>query len=440
MARLLYSLLLTLLLPLMLTRLFIKGSSDNRYRRNIGDRLGKVTRDLGKIDVWIHAVSVGEVNAATPLVTAFQTKRPRCRILITTTTPTGLDQVTVRLGDRVVHCYLPFDHPFFIARFLRTISPRLLIIMERELWPNIIHGCHKRSIPVVIANARLSQRSCHRYACVLPLMRPTLTIVSAVAAQTEADRSRLMTLGAHPDRILTTGNIKYDVTVPTKTMDTARSMRQDWGCHRLIIVAGSTHEGEEAVLLDILDPLREHYPGLLLILAPRHPERFDAVFRLVRDRGFNTHRHGDGYTVVPPSAEVHLRDSMGELPLLYAAADVAIVGGSLIEIKGIGGHNLLEPCAVATPVLFGRYIPDFLEIGHNIVKREAGIQVHDPNELSDALKKLLNDEALRNRMGVNGLQVIKENRGATQRTLELCMPLIESDLLVKEHKHASSQR
>ena len=348
MARLLYSLLLTLLLPLLLTRLFIKGSSDNRYRRNIGDRLGKVTRYLGKIDVWIHAVSVGEVNAATPLVTAFQTKRPRCRILITTTTPTGLDQVTVRLGDRVVHCYLPFDHPFFIARFLRIISPRLLIIMERELWPNIIHGCHKRSIPVVIANARLSHRSCHRYARILPLMRPTLAIVSAVAAQTEADRSRLITLGAHPDRVLTTGNIKYDVTVPTKTMDTARSMRQDWGCHRLIIVAGSTHEGEEAVLLDILDPLREHYPGLLLILAPRHPERFDAVFHLVKDRGFNTHRHGDGSTVVPPSAEVHLRDSMGELPLLYAAADVAIVGGSLIQIKGIGGHNLLEPCAVAT--------------------------------------------------------------------------------------------
>ncbi|MDC0038753.1 lipid IV(A) 3-deoxy-D-manno-octulosonic acid transferase [Gammaproteobacteria bacterium] len=433
MARLLYSLLLTLLLPLILMRLFIKGSSDNRYRRNIGDRLGQITRPLGTIDVWIHAVSVGEVNAAVPLVTAFRKKHSHCRILITTTTPTGLDQVTAHLGDRVVHCYLPFDHPFFIARFLRTISPRLLIIMERELWPNIIHGCHKRSIPVVIANARLSQRSCNRYAYVLPLMRPALAIVSAVAAQTEADRSRLMRLGAHPDHILTTGNIKYDVTVSTKTMDTAQSMRQDWGRHRLIIVAGSTHEGEEAALLDIFDPLREHYPGLLLILAPRHPERFDAVFQLVKNRGFNTHRHGDGSTVVPPSAEVHLRDTMGELPLLYAAADIAIVGGSLIEIKGIGGHNLLEPCAVATPVLFGRYISDFLEISHNIVEREAGIQVHEPNELRDTLKELLNDAALRNRMGANGIQVIKENRGATQRTLELCIPLIESDVLVREH-------
>ena len=433
MARLLYSLLLTLLLPLILTRLFIKGSSDNRYRRNIGDRLGQITRPLGTIDVWIHAVSVGEVNAAVPLVTAFRKIHSRCRILITTTTPTGLDQVTAHLGDRVVHCYLPFDHPFFIARFLRTISPRLLIIMERELWPNIIHGCHKRSIPVVIANARLSQRSCNRYAYVLPLMRPALAIVSAVAAQTEADRSRLMTLGAHPDHILTTGNIKYDVTVSAKTMDTAQSMRQDWGRHRLIIVAGSTHEGEEAVLLDIFDPLREHYPGLLLILAPRHPERFDAVFQLVKNRGFNTHRHGDGSTVVPPAAEVHLRDTMGELPLLYAAADIAIVGGSLIEIKGIGGHNLLEPCAVATPVLFGRYISDFLEISHNIVERAAGIQVHDSNDLRDTLKKLLNDAALRNRMGANGIQVIKENRGATQRTLELCIPLIESGVLVREH-------
>ena len=433
MARLLYSLLLTLLLPLILTRLFIKGSSDNRYRRNIGDRLGQITRPLGTIDVWIHAVSVGEVNAAVPLVTAFRKIHSRCRILITTTTPTGLDQVTAHLGDRVVHCYLPFDHPFFIARFLRTISPRLLIIMERELWPNIIHGCHKRSIPVVIANARLSQRSCNRYAYVLPLMRPALAIVSAVAAQTEADRSRLMTLGAHPDHILTTGNIKYDVTVSAKTMDTAQSMRQDWGRHRLIIVAGSTHEGEEAVLLDIFDPLREHYPGLLLILAPRHPERFDAVFQLVKDRGFNTHRHGDGSTVVPPAAEVHLRDTMGELPLLYAAADIAIVGGSLIEIKGIGGNNLLEPCAVATPVLFGRYISDFLEISHNIVERAAGIQVHDSNDLRDTLKELLNDAALRNRMGANGIQVIKENRGATQRTLELCIPLIESDVLVREH-------
>ena len=433
MARLLYSLLLTLLLPLILTRLFIKGSSDNRYRRNIGDRLGQITRPLGTIDVWIHAVSVGEVNAAVPLVTAFRKIHSRCRILITTTTPTGLDQVTAHLGDRVVHCYLPFDHPFFIARFLRTISPRLLIIMERELWPNIIHGCHKRSIPVVIANARLSQRSCNRYAYVLPLMRPALAIVSAVAAQTEADRIRLMTLGAHPDHILTTGNIKYDVTVSTKTMDTAQSMRQDWGRHRLIIVAGSTHEGEEAVLLDIFDPLREHYPGLLLILAPRHPERFDAVFQLVKNRGFNTHRHGDGSTVVPPAAEVHLRDTMGELPLLYAAADIAIVGGSLIEIKGIGGHNLLEPCAVATPVLFGRYISDFLEISHNIVERAAGIQVHDSNDLRDTLKELLNDAALRNRMGANGIQVIKENRGATQRTLELCIPLIESDVLVREH-------
>ena len=433
MARLLYSLLLTLLLPLILTRLFIKGSSDNRYRRNIGDRLGQITRPLGTIDVWIHAVSVGEVNAAVPLVTAFRKIHSRCRILITTTTPTGLDQVTAHLGDRVVHCYLPFDHPFFIARFLRTISPRLLIIMERELWPNIIHGCHKRSIPVVIANARLSQRSCNRYAYVLPLMRPALAIVSAVAAQTEADRSRLMTLGAHPDHILTTGNIKYDVTVSAKTMDTAQSMRQDWGRHRLIIVAGSTHEGEEAVLLDIFDPLREHYPGLLLILAPRHPERFDAVFQLVKNRGFNTHRHGDGSTVVPPAAEVHLRDTMGELPLLYAAADIAIVGGSLIEIKGIGCHNLLEPCAVATPVLFGRYISDFLEISHNIVERAAGIQVHDSNDLRDTLKKLLNDAALRNRMGANGIQVIKENRGATQRTLELCIPLIESDVLVREH-------
>jgi 3-deoxy-D-manno-octulosonic-acid transferase len=264
-------------------------------------------------------------------------------------------------------------------------------------------------------------------------MRPALAIVSAVAAQTEADRSRLMTLGVHPDHILTTGNIKYDVTVSAKTMDTAQSMRQDWGRHRLIIVAGSTHEGEEAVLLDIFDPLREHYPGLLLILAPRHPERFDAVFQLVKNRGFNTHRHGDGSTVVPPSAEVHLRDTMGELPLLYAAADIAIVGGSLIEIKGIGGHNLLEPCAVATPVLFGRYISDFLEISHNIVEREAGIQVHDPNELRDTLKELLNDAALRSRMGANGIQVIKENRGATQRTLELCIPLIESNVFVREH-------
>ena len=153
----------------------------------------------------------------------------------------------------------------------------------------------------------------------------------------------------------------------------------------------------------------------------------------MKNRGFNTHRHGDGSTVVPPAAEVHLRDTMGELPLLYAAADIAIVGGSLIEIKGIGGHNLLEPCAVATPVLFGRYISDFLEISHNIVERAAGIQVHDSNDLRDTLKKLLNDAALRNRMGANGIQVIKENRGATQRTLELCIPLIESDVLVREH-------
>ena len=425
MVRSLYSLLFTLLLPFILLRLFVKSIHDHRYRQRVRERFGNISPLSGDVDIWLHAVSVGEVSAASPLIDALLAHRPDCRILLTTTTPTGFDRARALLSERVIHRYAPLDHPLIVRRFLNHAAPRLLIIMERELWPNIISICIKKSIGVVIANARLSKRAQGRYAYILPLMRPALTSVSAVGAQTTADKDRLLTLGTPLARTLTTGNMKYEVAVPDHAAMSAQKIRATWGAERLVVVAGSTHNGEEVILLETLARLRRDYPQLILIIAPRHSDRFDTVFRVAIDQGFETHRHGGGNQAIPKSAEVLVHDTMGQLPVLYAAADIAVVGGSLIKTKGIGGHNLLEPCATATPVIFGPFATDFLEIGHTITKYGAGFQVAHARALYETLKTLLNDAALRKKMGSNGLTVIQRNQGASQRILKLCLPFID---------------
>ncbi len=416
--RSLYTGLLYLLLPLALLRLYWRGRRDTGHRQRWRERLGFVPT-LSPGGLWVHAVSVGETRAALPLIRALLDRYPDLPLLVTTTTLTGSRQVREALGERVHHVYAPYDLPGATRRFLQRARPRLAVIMETELWPNLLRQCATAGIPVLLANARLSERSARGYGRIRGLTAALLRDVTLIAAQADADAARFRALGA--PRVEVAGNLKYDLALPADLLERGRRLRRDLlGDQRLVWIAASTHAGEDEPILEAFARLRARWPALLLLLVPRHPERFDSVAALCRQRGFAVARRS-GRNVCTPDSAVFLGDSMGELLLLYAAADLAFVGGSLVAT---GGHNVLEPALLGLPVLFGPHMFNFTEAGERLLEAEAAWRVADAGELAAAADRLLSDSELRQIAGQRGQAVVERHRGALAALLGLIERLL----------------
>ncbi len=418
--RLLYNLLTYLLLIPFAGYWVVRGVGNRTYLDRLGQRFGF---GFPKIDdcIWLHAVSVGEVQAAVPLVRALQAKSPRRRILVTTVTPTGAARVAAIFGDSVSHCYLPFEFPHAIARFFSSVNPRAAMIMETEIWPNLYRGCGIRDVPLILVSARISPKSIPGYRRMLALIRETLSHGIIIAAQSDADAERFLELGANPNRTRVTGNIKFDVEVHPEIVAEGRALRADLFGDRPAWIAASTHEGEEEQLLAAHRKLQGRVPTLLLVLVPRHPERFAQVRELVRRESFNVVARTDGEPC-SEDTEVFLVDTMGEVPLFYAATDIAFVAGSLMPI---GGHNLLEPAALGRPIITGPHVFNAIDIAEKFIELGACRMVANGGELVDVIAGLLDAPDEAETLGDNARRVLEQNRGALQRLLDLLEPLLD---------------
>ena len=424
MNRTLYTALFYLGLPLVAIRLWLRARKAPAYAKRIGERftLGMPTLQPGGI--WVHAVSVGESIAAAPMIRALLERYPALPITVTCMTPTGSERIQALFANepRMQHCYLPYDLPCAAARFLDRVQPKLAVIMETELWPNHIHQCAKRGIPVALANGRLSERSARGYGRFSKLTAPMLDEMSLFAVQTEAEAQRFRDLGARSETVEVTGSIKFDLTIDPQLLQRAADLRNQWQAQdRPVWIAASTHEGEDEVVLDAHRRLLASHPDALLILVPRHPERFNSVFELCQREGFATVRRSTGANV-DAQTRVLLGDTMGELLFLYALADSAFVGGSLVPN---GGHNLLEPAALAKPVLSGPHLFNFLDIAAQLREAGALAEVDDAEGLAVEVQRLFELPRDAQRMAEAGLAVMRRNQGALQRLVDGLARLIQ---------------
>jgi 3-deoxy-D-manno-octulosonic-acid transferase len=426
MMRRLYSVLFALAVPALLLRLALKGIRDSGYWRHWSERFAVVLPRLPATTpvLWVHAVSVGEVQAAVPLIMALKLRHANCRILVTTTTPTGRRRVAQVFGDSVDCCYLPFDILLCLRRFLAGVQPAVGVILETELWPNVIECCRDKGIPLVLANARLSERSAAGYRRFASLSAQMLSRLSLIAVQSQDDAERLIQLGARADRMVLTGNLKLDVHISASAPEAAQVLRRAWGQQRSVWIAASTHSGEEEIALKVHRELLNNLPGALLVLVPRHPERTDAIVRLCEKAGLSHLRRSEG-TAPTAGLDVYIGDTMGDLLMLYAAADVAFVGGSLVER---GGHNLLEPAALAVPVILGPHMFNFAELSRRVTDLGIARRINDGDELRETLTALLSDPELRHEMGQQGKQFVEASRGALPQLLEALAPIIRASL------------
>ncbi|WLG62971.1 lipid IV(A) 3-deoxy-D-manno-octulosonic acid transferase [Pseudomonas sp. FP1762] len=424
MNRTLYTALFYLGLPLVAIRLWLRARKAPAYAKRIGERFTYGMPTLQPGGIWVHAVSVGESIAAAPMIRALLERYPTLPITVTCMTPTGSERIQALFANeaRIQHCYLPYDLPCAAARFLDRVQPRLAVIMETELWPNHIHQCAKRGIPVALANGRLSQRSAKGYGRFSKLTAPMLAEMSLLAVQTAAEAQRFRDLGARPETVEVTGSIKFDLTIDPQLLQRAAELRSRWQAQdRPVWIAASTHEGEDEVVLDAHRRLLGSHPDALLILVPRHPERFNSVFDLCQREGFATVRRSTGANV-DAQTSVLLGDTMGELLFLYALADSAFVGGSLVPN---GGHNLLEPAALAKPVLSGPHLFNFLDIGAQLREAGALAEVDDAEGLAVEVQRLFELPRDAQRMAEAGLAVMRRNQGALQRLLDSLGRLIK---------------
>ncbi|MBC9249165.1 3-deoxy-D-manno-octulosonic acid transferase [Pseudomonas alcaligenes] len=421
MNRTLYTLILHLALPFIFLRLLWRAWRAPAYGRRIGERFAVGLPALRPGGIWVHAVSLGESIAAAPLIRELLARYPELPITVTSMTPTGSERIQALFGDQIQHCYLPYDLPWACARFLHRVQPRLALIMETELWPNHIHQCAKRGVPVVLANARLSERSARGYARFAKLTAPMLAELSLIAVQTEAEAERFRQLGARPGCVTVTGSIKFDLSVDAQLQARASQLRSEWGAaQRPLWIAASTHVGEDEIVLASHRQLLAERADALLILVPRHPERFAGVAELCAREGFACVRRSTGEAVAA-ATQVLVGDTLGELLFLYALADLAFVGGSLVPN---GGHNLLEPAALGKPLLSGPHLFNFLEIA--ALLRGAGdlLEVADAGQLQAALQMLFTDAAQARQRAEAGLGVLRANQGALARLLDGLAPLL----------------
>ena len=409
-SRLAYALLLFVALPYTMLHLLWRARRQPAYLRHWGERFGFYPIRPAQPVIWLHAVSVGETRAAVPLVQALLARYPGHRILLTHATPTGRATGESLFGERVLRAYLPYDYRFAVRRFVRHYRPVIGLLMETEIWPNLIDACHARAIPLLLVNARLSARSARRYGWLAALVRVSLGKLAAVLAQTHADAQRLGQLGAR--QVEVAGNLKFDCDPPSAQLQAGERLRAQLGSARPVFVAASTREGEEALVLDALQ--RVALPNLLTLIVPRHPQRFDEVVTLLKQRGIAYQRRSAGQTVAAQTA-VLLGDSMGELFAYYRAADVAFVGGSLLPF---GGQNLIEATAVGCPVLIGPHTWNFADVARQAIACGAAQRVEDMAELAQALKDLLNAPLRRRQMSEAALAFSRAHRGAVQRLMQ----------------------
>ena len=410
-----YRLLLWLAFPWVLARLWWRGRAEPGYRQKIGERFGFYGAPPAKPVIWLHAVSVGETRAAEPLVRALRMRHPECELLLTQMTATGRETAQQVYGDDVRVAWLAYDYPFSVRRFLDHFRPRLGILMETEIWFNLVRECERAGVPLMLANARMSEKSARGYAMVAPLARRALARLNVVAVQSEEDADRLRSLGARSVEVI--GNLKFDVSQPPGTDALAAEFRRWLGGRKVFLVA-STREGEEELLLDAIEENR--LGDAILVIVPRHPPRFDAVAQILAARGLKFARRSAN-APIDPGCDIVLGDSMGELAAYYRACDVALIGGSLLPY---GGQNLIEACAAGVPVLLGPYTYNFAQAAESAVAARAAVRVLDAGDAVRRARTLLQDPALRERMGKAGLAFCAQHRGATERTLAICERLL----------------
>ena len=422
MMRFVYIVLAYLIVPFAVAQLLWRGFRHRDYWRDLPQRFGFGIPPEAAPSIWVHAVSVGEVQASAPLVRALRVRYASSPLVLTTVTPTGAQRARELFGADVHVRYIPFDLPGSVHRFFERVRPDLAVILETELWPNLFHACGRRGVPLVLASARISPRSVHRYRRLVGLFRETLSHGIVIAAQSAADAERFTSIGASPERTHVIGNIKFDFELPRGLTEQAAQLRRQHADSRPVWIAGSTHEGEEELVLDAHASVRRELNDALLVLVPRHRNRFENVAALLRRRGIPFVARSSRQQA-SERTEVMLLDTLGELMTFYAVSDVAFVGGSLVPI---GGHNLLEPAALGLPILTGPFNFNGEDIARLFAQVGAANVVGGPRELSAEVLRLLKDQAARAEMGGAGRKAIDENRGALQRLLALIDPLLRS--------------
>jgi 3-deoxy-D-manno-octulosonic-acid transferase len=419
MIRAIYSLVISLTAPVAFAIVLLRGLRDRAYWEHPAERFGWGRR-LTAPALWLHAVSMGEVAAAVELVRALRARHPDSPFVLTTSTPTGRARARAIFGDDIDIRFLPYDTPGSVRRFLDRVRPRVAVILETELWPNLIRACMCRDVPVVFASARLSAKSVAQYRRLGRLFADTVAAATLIAAQTPQDAERFIAIGASPARTRVVGNAKFDMRLGDSIREQGRELRRTHFGNRPVWIAGSTHAGEEEQVLAAHSELRLENPDLLLLLVPRHPQRFESVAALLRRLGIPFDRRS-GAAPVRPDAQVMLVDTMGELTTLYASSDAAFVGGSLVPV---GGHNLLEPAVLGVPVITGPYNASAKDIARALLQQGGAVEVAGSRALASAVRRLLQDPAARERAVRSAREFVDAHRGAVERLTELIDPLI----------------
>ena len=417
MNRFIYTLLLYLSLPIAILKLIAKERKSPFRNAKLKNQLGFVTKTSSKV-IWVHCVSVGEFNAARPLIDQLLDIYPEHRLAITTTTITGAEAVRNHYQDRVIHYFFPFDLPFIVGPFIKKINPVACILLETEIWPNLINNLNKKAIPVVLVNARLSERSFSKYQRFSSnLVQKTLNQLTLIASQNEHSSERFLSLGVSPNKVVTVGNLKFDSNEKDNP-NTTQSLQQMIGQRRVVVFA-STREGEEKKIIKSYVNTKDKFDALMIII-PRHPQRFDEVYNLIVDSGLDVKRRSDGLRC-DESTQVLLGDSMGELLSYYSVCDIAFIGGSLIDT---GGQNMLEAAAASKPILFGPSVFNFEQIAQLLLEKDAAIQVDDADDLMKTISSLLLDDPKRQKLSENAKNLLEKHRGAIDRLMKLIIPNI----------------
>jgi 3-deoxy-D-manno-octulosonic-acid transferase len=417
MNRFIYTLLLYLSLPIAILKLIAKERKSPFRNAKLKNQLGFVTKTSSKV-IWVHCVSVGEFNAARSLIDQLLDIYPEHRLAITTTTITGAEAVRNHYQDRVIHYFFPFDLPFIVGPFIKKINPVACILPETEIWPNLINNLNKKAIPVVLVNARLSKRSFSKYQRFSSnLVQKTLNQLTLIASQNEHSSERFLSLGVSPNKVVTVGNLKFDSNEKDNP-NTTQSLQQMIGQRRVVVFA-STREGEEKKIIKSYVNTKDKFDALMIII-PRHPQRFDEVYNLIVDSGLDVKRRSDGLRC-DENTQVLLGDSMGELLSYYSVCDIAFIGGSLIDT---GGQNMLEAAAASKPILFGPSVFNFEQIAQLLLEKDAAIQVDDADDLMKTISSLLLDDPKRQKLGENAKNLLEKHRGAIDRLMKLIIPNI----------------
>jgi 3-deoxy-D-manno-octulosonic-acid transferase len=418
-----YSAIFYLLIPFIHLRLFWRGIKAPDYRQRWRERFGCYDRRYPQGVIWFHAVSVGEAEALFPLVRRLQQQNSKATFLVTTTTPTGSARVRAVLGQTVEHVYLPYDTPSSVKRFMRTFKPVLAVIMETEIWPNLFNYCGEHNIPLYIINARLSEKSARGYQKIPFLIRPAIAKVKQIAAQTKDDAERFVAIGAKLEQVRAIGNIKFDLEIPEEVILEGIKLKNSHFNGRFVWLVASTHKGEEQIFLEAYNELKLKIPELLLLIVPRHPERFAEVGELCGQNKLAVITRTSKQPC-KPDTDIYLADTMGELKMLYATADVAFIGGSMVPV---GGHNILEAAVVGVPVLFGPYMANFKEIANKVLAQNAAIQCHDKEEIVQTIQTLYVESDYRDLLVKNGKLFVKVNVGAIEKLCGMLTEVIRLD-------------